>query len=51
MGSYFGSFHPAGMNAVFADGSVHLLSYNIAASVFINLCNKADGKTIPMGDY
>ena len=51
LGSYFGSAHPAGMNALFADGSVHLLRYEIAKTVFANLCNKSDGKAIPAGEF
>jgi prepilin-type processing-associated H-X9-DG protein len=32
VGDGFGSAHPAGMNAVFADGSVRTISYQISAS-------------------
>ena len=37
------------MNAVFADGSVHIITYTIAQKVFANLCNKADGNPILAG--
>jgi len=30
----FGSAHPAGFNAVFADGSVRSLSYTIPTAIF-----------------
>lgn len=42
----FGSAHPAGMNAVFADGSVHLLNYNIDRLILDRLANRHDGEVI-----
>jgi prepilin-type processing-associated H-X9-DG protein len=39
----FGSAHPAGMNAVFADGSVHNIKYGIEPQVFNALGNRDDG--------
>jgi prepilin-type N-terminal cleavage/methylation domain-containing protein/prepilin-type processing-associated H-X9-DG protein len=51
MGAYFGSPHPAGMNAAFADGSVRLVRYGIATKVFSNLCNKSDGNVIPPSEF
>jgi prepilin-type N-terminal cleavage/methylation domain-containing protein/prepilin-type processing-associated H-X9-DG protein len=50
LGSYFGSAHSAGMNALFADGSVHLVQFGIAVKTFANLCNKGDGNAVA-GDY
>jgi type II secretory pathway pseudopilin PulG len=47
----FGSSHPAGMNAVFADVSVHMISYSIDRNVFVYLGNKADGQIINSIDY
>jgi prepilin-type N-terminal cleavage/methylation domain-containing protein/prepilin-type processing-associated H-X9-DG protein len=41
-----GSSHPAGFNAVFADGSVHHLTYMINAELFKNLGNTSDGEII-----
>ncbi len=38
-----GSSHPTGFNSVFADGSVHNLSYTIDAGLFSNLGNISDG--------
>jgi prepilin-type N-terminal cleavage/methylation domain-containing protein/prepilin-type processing-associated H-X9-DG protein len=46
----FGSSHIGGFNAVFADGSVHYLSYSIDATTFRYLGNKSDGQAIS-GDY
>lgn len=40
---HFGSAHPAGMNAVFADGSVHSVKYGIDPQVFNALGNRDDG--------
>lgn len=47
VGYHFGSAHPAGINAVFADGSVHMLSYNIEARVFNFLGDREDGNPVP----
>jgi prepilin-type N-terminal cleavage/methylation domain-containing protein len=47
VGSRFGSAHVSGMNILLADGSGRNLSFNIDATVFANLCNKADGNVIP----
>jgi prepilin-type N-terminal cleavage/methylation domain-containing protein/prepilin-type processing-associated H-X9-DG protein len=46
----FGSSHPAGFNAVFADGSVHTIPYSIDRIVFQNLGNKSDGQVISSPD-
>jgi prepilin-type N-terminal cleavage/methylation domain-containing protein/prepilin-type processing-associated H-X9-DG protein len=51
LGAYFGSPHPAGMNAVFADGSVRLVRYGIATKVFSNMCSKSDGNVIPPSEF
>jgi prepilin-type N-terminal cleavage/methylation domain-containing protein len=47
----FGSSHPATFSAVFADGSVHAISYAISLQTLINLGNIADGKVIDSGDF
>jgi prepilin-type N-terminal cleavage/methylation domain-containing protein/prepilin-type processing-associated H-X9-DG protein len=47
----FGSSHTGGLNTVFADGSVHFLSYSIAPSVFRNLGHKSDGNVISGSDW
>ncbi|MCA9235630.1 MAG: DUF1559 domain-containing protein [Planctomycetales bacterium] len=41
---FFGSAHPGGINAVFADSSVHTLSYDIDPYVFNSLGTKSDGE-------
>jgi prepilin-type N-terminal cleavage/methylation domain-containing protein/prepilin-type processing-associated H-X9-DG protein len=41
--NHFGSSHPGGINALFADGSVRSISYTIPADVFMKLGNKSDG--------
>jgi prepilin-type N-terminal cleavage/methylation domain-containing protein/prepilin-type processing-associated H-X9-DG protein len=43
VGYGFGSAHPAGINAVFADGSVHSIKYGIDPQVFNALGNINDG--------
>lgn len=45
----FGSSHPGQFNTVFADGSVHSLSYTIDPSVFRYLGNRSDGQVIADG--
>jgi len=42
----FGAAHPAGINAVFADGSVHNVKYGIDPDVFNALGNIDDGTTL-----
>jgi prepilin-type N-terminal cleavage/methylation domain-containing protein len=46
----FGSSHPMGFNAVFADGSVHTIPYSIDRIVFQYLGNKSDGQVISSPD-
>jgi prepilin-type N-terminal cleavage/methylation domain-containing protein/prepilin-type processing-associated H-X9-DG protein len=47
----FGSSHPGRFNAVFADGSVHSISYSIDPTVFNYLGNRSDGQVISASDY
>jgi prepilin-type N-terminal cleavage/methylation domain-containing protein/prepilin-type processing-associated H-X9-DG protein len=47
----FGSSHPAGMNAVFADGSVHSVKYGIDPQVFNGLAYINDGQVWTSDDY
>lgn len=42
----FGSAHMAGANFVMADGSVHILAYNIDKDVFRYLGNRFDGQVV-----
>lgn len=42
----FGAAHPGGINAVFADGSVHSISYDADQEVFNRLGNRDDGETV-----
>jgi prepilin-type N-terminal cleavage/methylation domain-containing protein/prepilin-type processing-associated H-X9-DG protein len=41
-----GSAHPGGVNAVFADGSVHAISYDIDRETLNLLGNRSDGETV-----
>jgi prepilin-type N-terminal cleavage/methylation domain-containing protein len=45
-GQYFGSAHSFGENAAFCDGSVHVISYTIDATVHKYLGSRNDGKVI-----
>ena len=48
-GYHFGSPHPSGFNAVFADGHVTNLNYDIDATIFNKLGDREDGLVI--GDF
>ena len=39
----FGSRHPAGINVVMVDGSVHHITWEVDAALFRNLCVRHDG--------
>ncbi|MDB5338579.1 MAG: prepilin-type cleavage/methylation protein [Planctomycetaceae bacterium] len=41
----FGSSHPGGFNALFCDGSVKTISYNIDLTVFSRIGDRSDGQT------
>jgi prepilin-type N-terminal cleavage/methylation domain-containing protein/prepilin-type processing-associated H-X9-DG protein len=45
-GYCFGSAHPGGVNAVFADGSVHTINYDIDWVIFNRLGDRADGEVV-----
>ena len=40
------SFHPAGANTLFADGSVHFLTQTVDLFAFFDLVARADGDVI-----
>jgi prepilin-type N-terminal cleavage/methylation domain-containing protein/prepilin-type processing-associated H-X9-DG protein len=46
----FGSSHPGRFNAVFADGSIHSITYSINPTTFRLLGNMADGQPLPASD-
>jgi prepilin-type N-terminal cleavage/methylation domain-containing protein/prepilin-type processing-associated H-X9-DG protein len=48
---HFGSAHNGGMNAAFADGSGHTISYDINAVVFNSLGTRNGNETIPGDVY
>lgn len=47
---FFGSAHPAAFNSVFADGSVHAISYDIDPFVFDRIGNRDDGEVLDLND-
>ena len=51
VGSYFGGSHPAGMNALMADGTVRTITWNISQATFYNLSNRMDGNPINDSDF
>jgi prepilin-type N-terminal cleavage/methylation domain-containing protein len=42
----FGSTHISGMNAVFGDGAVRFIRYNVDATQFMRMCHKSDGGVV-----
>jgi prepilin-type N-terminal cleavage/methylation domain-containing protein len=49
-GWVFGGAHPAGINAVFVDGSVHHIKFGVDPNVFNMLGHKSDGGVISLED-
>ena len=47
---FFGSAHPSGFHAVFADGSVHSISYDVDPFVFDRLGNREDDEVLDLAD-
>ncbi|TWU22573.1 DUF1559 domain-containing protein [Bythopirellula polymerisocia] len=47
----FGSAHPGGINAVFADGSVHVITYDVDPFVFDYLGDREDGQIVDMSQF
>lgn len=45
-GFCFGSTHPGGINGLFGDGSVHLLSFDIDQEMFNRMGHRADGEVV-----
>ena len=45
-GFHFGSTHQAGMHAVFGDGAVHKIGYEVDQIIFDNMGNRQDGGQI-----
>jgi prepilin-type processing-associated H-X9-DG protein len=45
------SFHPAGANAVFADGSVRFLKADINIRILAALITRAGGEAVSAADY
>ncbi len=44
----FGSAHPGGFNAVFGDGSVHTINYDVDPQTFDNLGDRQDAQTVDL---
>jgi prepilin-type N-terminal cleavage/methylation domain-containing protein/prepilin-type processing-associated H-X9-DG protein len=45
-GYCFGSAHPGGVNAVFADGSVHTIAFGVDQVIFNSLGHRSDGEVV-----
>lgn len=46
--AHFGSSHPGGVNALFGDGSVKNIPYEVDRVVFARMCHRADGGAYDM---
>ncbi len=46
---HFGSAHSSGINALFADGSVHFIAYGVDQETFNRLGHRHDGEVIDQG--
>ena len=46
---FFGSAHPSGINAAFADGSVHLISFDVDVILFNALGTRNGAETVDVG--
>jgi hypothetical protein len=44
----FGSYHPAGMNGLICDGSVHFIPNNVDPDVFLAICTRSGGETVEL---
>ncbi|HEV3383322.1 MAG TPA: DUF1559 domain-containing protein [Gemmata sp.] len=42
----WGSAHPIGMNALFGDGSVHVIPYTVSNDLMLRLCVRDDGQIV-----
>jgi prepilin-type processing-associated H-X9-DG protein len=47
----FGSSHPSGINAVFADGSVRGIGFTVPNPIFQLLCRKDDGLVVDLAGF
>ena len=48
---HFGSAHTSGINAAYADGSVHAISYSVDPVIFNQLCARNDGEATDMTSF
>jgi len=46
--AHFGSSHPGGINAAFADASVQFIPFDIDLEVFARMCHRGDGGSFTM---
>ncbi len=49
-GGFFGSIHSTGMPALFCDGTVRNIPYNISESIFYSMCSINDGGEFTLPD-
>jgi prepilin-type N-terminal cleavage/methylation domain-containing protein len=50
-GVAFGSSHPSGFCAAFADGSIRIIRYDIKLAVFKNVCSRNDGQFVNPDEF
>ena len=47
----YGSAHPAGMNALFGDGSVRIINYGVSPTVFQAISNRNNTTPVDLSDF
>jgi prepilin-type processing-associated H-X9-DG protein len=47
----FGSAHPGGVNAVYADGAVKTILYSVPNAIFQTICRKDDGLLVDLSGF
>jgi prepilin-type processing-associated H-X9-DG protein len=50
-GNNFGGPHPGGLMAVYCDGSVHIVNFDIDNTTWHYLCQMNDGQTLSGSGY
>jgi prepilin-type processing-associated H-X9-DG protein len=47
----FGSAHPSGINALFGDGSIHMINFNVDVVLFNYLGGRNDDESVDLSSF